>query len=159
MERGLMPDNDSMDSSEPNDLRESSPGKAAWPRPMFETLVWRAIRLRCPRCGQGKLFRGLIKMNANCSHCQFQFERPAGFYLGSMYINYGLTAWITTASFIIGRFWFGIPGSTLVWPLSAFCLIFPTFFFRYARALWLVLDCQFDRSVLNETSDQKDDVE
>lgn len=154
-----MSDNDPIHSNEPEASKDPARGTTQWPRPMFETLVWRAIRLRCPRCGQGKLFRGLIKMNPSCSHCQFNFERPAGFYLGSMYINYGLTAWIVTIAFLIGRFWFGIPGSTLVWPLSAFCLIFPTFFFRYARALWLVLDCQFDRSVLSETPDSEDDSE
>lgn len=151
-----MPENTPTDPTGEETSNEPAPGNSRWPRPTFETLVWRGLRLRCPRCGQGKLFCGIIKMNGACPHCHFKFERPPGFYLGSTYINYGLTAWITTAAFMIGRFRFNIPGSTLVWPLAAFCLIFPPLFFRHARSLWLVLDCQFDSSVLNEDPERQE---
>lgn len=34
-----------------------------WPR------LWRGMKLRCPRCGQGKLFRSYLKPVACCSNC------------------------------------------------------------------------------------------
>ncbi|WP_437223906.1 DUF983 domain-containing protein [Planctomicrobium sp. SH661] len=131
------------------------PQTRQWPRPQFETLMARAFRLRCPRCGEGKLFRGWFQMNDRCPVCNFQIERPAGYYLGSMYVNYGTTAWITTIAFMVGRLGFKIPGQILIWPLAAFCLIFPALFFRHARAFWLALDCQFDSNVLNEDQEHE----
>lgn len=138
--------------SEPNSDQGSGsdfhPPRRSYPQ--FETLFYRAICLKCPRCGKGNLFKRWFSMNERCPVCNLLINRPDGFYLGSMYINYGATAWITTISFMIGRLYFNIPGQKLLWPLAAFCLVFPTLFFRRARALWLALDCQFDRATLDE---------
>jgi len=39
--------------------------------------VWasmkRGFRGRCPRCGEGKLFRAFLKVDANCSVCNLDF--------------------------------------------------------------------------------------
>ena len=35
-----------------------------WPR------LWRGMKLRCPRCGDGKLFRAYLKPVKHCSTCQ-----------------------------------------------------------------------------------------
>ena len=107
--------------------------------------VFRGISLRCPTCGSGRLFRNLFQMNTHCSECEFRFARPAGYYLGSAYINYGFTAFITTASYVVLLFGVGIPKERLLPAALAFCLIFPLVFFRFARSLWLSLDCFFDR--------------
>lgn len=120
------------------------------PRPQFETLLWRGLRLRCPRCGEGHLFRGLIRMPKRCPVCGLLFDRAPGYYLGSTYINYGATALTTTAVFIIGRIYLHVPTRLLIWPLAIFCLLFPLLMFRHARGLWLALDCQFDSSVLED---------
>lgn len=89
-------------------------------------------------------------MRPHCPVCNFDYVREPGFYLGSIYVNYGLTALFTTISFLLLRFKFGYESREIVMPLAAFCIIFPTMFFRYARALWLALDCIFDRSTLAE---------
>jgi hypothetical protein len=34
----------------------------------------------------------------------------------------------------------------MLWPLAAFCVFFPLWFFRYARSLWLAFDEYFDPS-------------
>ena len=129
----------------------AEPDETPWTRPAPETILFRALRLRCPRCGEGNLFQGWFHMSETCQHCQFVIQRPAGYYLGSTYINYGITAIIVTAAFLIGRFGFHLSSDQLLIPLMVFCLIFPVLLFRHARALWLALDCQFDRSVLEET--------
>ncbi|WP_437185858.1 DUF983 domain-containing protein [Planctomicrobium sp. SH668] len=122
-------------------------------RPTSETLLWRAFQLRCPRCGAGKLFSGLFRMNTRCSECNFLFDRGPGYYLGSMYVNYGLTAWITTIVFVVCKIWFELPLVPLMWGMGTFCLVFPTLFFRHARAYWLALDCQLDPDVLSDTAE------
>lgn len=119
-------------------------------RPSDGTILLRAARLRCPRCGQGHLFTGLFRMHRCCRHCGLTFLREPGYYLGSIYINYGLTALIVTFSYVIGRFALNVPTQYLVWPLVLFCLVFPILIFRHARAFWLALDCRMDHSVLGE---------
>jgi uncharacterized protein (DUF983 family) len=118
------------------------------PRPAVETLIGRALRLRCPRCGTGKLFIGWFTMPERCSECRLKFERAPGYYLVSAYINYGLTAVLIIALYFALHFGAGWTNRQLTIPLVAVCVVFPLFSFRYARALWLALDCHFDRSVL-----------
>jgi uncharacterized protein (DUF983 family) len=37
------------------------------------TALKRGFRCRCPRCGQGKLFRAFLKVDNNCSVCGLDF--------------------------------------------------------------------------------------
>jgi uncharacterized protein (DUF983 family) len=110
----------------------------------LRTLIYRALRLRCPRCGEGKLFSSWIKMPPECSHCGLKFDREPGYYLGSIYFNYGLTAVITMVLFFGLYFLAGIPAESMKWPLGIFCIVFPLWFFRYARSLWLGFDVFWD---------------
>lgn len=103
------------------------------------------LRLRCPRCGLSKLFEGLFRMSACCEHCGLDIRRKPGYYLGSTYVNYGLTTLILVATFVSLRFGLRVPSESLVAPLAAFCVIFPLLFFRHARALWLGMDTLIDQ--------------
>lgn len=106
----------------------------------------RAKSLQCPMCGKGKLFSGLLRMEKTCQRCGFRFERDPGYFLGSTYINYGLTTLLTTWTYIVLHFVIGIGKGWLIPGLATFCVIFPVVFFRYARSLWLSFDCYFDRT-------------
>ena len=110
------------------------------------TVLSRASGLKCPLCGKGHLFDSWIKMKTTCERCGFRFERDPGYFLGSTYINYGLTTFLTTWSYIAVRFVMGIEQRWLIPGLATFCIIFPLVFFRYARSLWLAFDCYFDRT-------------
>src|SRR6516165_5952066 len=35
---------------------------------------WRGFRGRCPRCGEGKLFRAFLKVDNNCPACGLDFS-------------------------------------------------------------------------------------
>lgn len=133
-----------------NQHHASDSSSSGLPRPPYEVLLKRGLRLRCPRCGEGKLFTGFMRMHERCPLCGLRFQRGPGYYLGSTYINYGLTAGIVTVAFLVGRLMFNIPGRILLWPLFAICLIFPLLIFQRARALWLVMDCHLDKSVLED---------
>ena len=114
----------------------------------FGTAVGRAVKLRCPRCGRGKLFRGLLRMNEQCENCGFRYERGPGYFLGSAYINYAVTAVLLTLGYVVLHFGLRMSNRALLAPLVVFCVLFPLVFFRYARSLWLAMDCYFDRSNL-----------
>ncbi len=106
----------------------------------FFRLFVRACRLRCPFCGHGKLFRGWLTMNANCDFCGKEFEREPGFFLGSIYFNYGLTALIVTVLYPVILFLGWMSNGALLLTTLVFCILFPIWFFRYARSLWLGFD-------------------
>lgn len=116
------------------------------PPETFSQALSRGTSLKCPLCGEGPLFKHWMKMEAFCSTCGFKFERDPGYFLGSTYINYGLTTILTTWSYIMLHFVMGIDKKWLIPGLATFSIIFPLVFFRYARSLWLSFDCYFDRT-------------
>jgi uncharacterized protein (DUF983 family) len=110
-------------------------------------LLFRAVRLRCPACGRAPVFRGWFSMHENCAHCGRKFNRDPGYMLGSIYFNYGVTAMIVLVAYF--SFYFSellTPNQSLAL-LTAFSIVFPLWFFRYARALWMALDELFDPQV------------
>ena len=106
----------------------------------FLTLLSRALRLRCPLCGQGRLFRGWLRMNQECPNCGVKFEREPGFFLGSIYINYGLTALIVAIVYPILLFQRHVPETPLLIGAVTFTVVFPILLFPWARSLWLGFD-------------------
>jgi len=92
----------------------------------------------------------MISMSPSCEVCGFRYERGPGYFLGSTYINYGLTTLLTTWTYIVCRFVLEIDQKALIPGLVCFCVVFPILFFRYARSLWLSLDCYFDKEGASE---------
>ena len=136
----------------------AAPEERLTPRPPLDQLIGRALRLRCPRCGVGRLFLGWFTMPARCEHCPLKYERAPGYFLGAAYINYGIIALGSTLAFTSLRFGFNVPTETLRYPLLAFCVLLPLYTFRYARAVWLALDAHFDASVLADETAEDDDL-
>lgn len=105
----------------------------------------RAARLRCPDCGGTKLFSGPFRMRCECDVCGLKFLPEPGFYLGSIYVNYGLTALLVMAVYF--ALW-ALTSLSDEWRLGiamVVCVLFPLWFFRYARSIWLAFDRYFDR--------------
>jgi uncharacterized protein (DUF983 family) len=109
----------------------------------WSTIGW-CLALRCPRCGREKLFRGWFQMHERCGPCGLAFHREPGFYLGSIYFNYGLTALVVTLAYVILFAAGWRPATGTLAALAAYCGLFPLWFFRYARALWLGFDQYWD---------------
>lgn len=91
-------------------------------------------------------------MYQNCPNCKLLYERDPGYFLGSTYINYGCTALILTASYLVLHFILGIENRSLLWPLVTFVVLFPMLIFRYARSFWLALDRFVDPDDPDETN-------
>ena len=106
-------------------------------------LLGRSLRLKCCLCGQGRLFRNWFGMHPSCSDCGHVYEREPGYFLGSVYINYGLTSLIICTLYPILRFSNTVSPRILLVSATVFMLAFPIWFFRYARSLW----CAFDELV------------
>jgi uncharacterized protein (DUF983 family) len=106
----------------------------------FFTLLGRALRLKCPLCGRGNLFRGWLAMHRECPSCGVKFEREPGFFLGSIYINYGLTALIVAIAYPVLLFGGYVAETPLLIAALAFVVLFPILLFPWARSLWLGFD-------------------
>ena len=80
-----------------------------------------------------------------CALCGLRFERAQGYFVGAIYINYAVTAVLTLGLFFL--LWGLTALSTaaelaLVLPLV---IVFPLWFFRYSRSLWLALEWLINR--------------
>jgi uncharacterized protein (DUF983 family) len=113
-------------------------------KPSYATLIGRALRLRCPACGRAKLFRNWISMNDPCPECGRKFDRAPGYLLGAIYFNYGVTALLVVACYFSLFLTGTLTARQLLWTLTAFSVLFPLWFFRYARALWIAFDERWD---------------
>jgi hypothetical protein len=83
-------------------------------------------------------------MNDRCPACDLRYEREPGYFLGSIYINYGLTALLVTIGFYALYFSHVVSPQAALWIVTVFALVFPIWFFRYSRSLWLGFDQFWD---------------
>jgi uncharacterized protein (DUF983 family) len=98
------------------------------------------LRLRCPRCGVGPLFRGPFRMLHNCGACHLRFEREPGYFIGAIYLNYAATVGIAVAGFFLLERYARLTLSPQLALWGTFCILFPLWIYRYTKALWLALD-------------------
>ena len=124
--------------------------------PSYIRGILRSYRLRCPICGQGRLFRGWFAMNERCEGCGLKYNRAPGYFLGSIYINYGLTAVLVTIGYFGMYFGTDVDPTEILWWMVALSVIFPACFFRYARSLWMAIDMFWDPPSDEETPTRQD---
>jgi uncharacterized protein (DUF983 family) len=110
----------------------------------FVVLLYRAARLRCPACGQARIFRGWFAMNESCPACGRRFQRDAGYFLGSIYFNYAVTGLLVVVMYFAMYFGDVLTNEQRLGVLAVFVVVFPAWFFRYARALWMAADEYLD---------------
>ncbi len=113
--------------------------KRRQPDSRFETIV-RVAQLRCPACGIGPLFQGLFAMAPECGRCGYSYKREPGFYLGSIYINYGVTAICTILLYALMVMGLGASHERALVVSLVVAVVLPIVLFRWARALLLALD-------------------
>lgn len=83
-------------------------------------------------------------MNQACEACGITFQREPGFFLGAIYFNYGLTSISVAVAYPLMMFFGGWDKATRIAVTLTFAVLFPLWFFRYARSLWLALDQLID---------------
>ena len=79
-------------------------------------------------------------MVPRCPVCGLTFERETGYFIGAIYINYGLTVGLAVGATSPSRRWFAPPPGWQVAVWGTFAVLFPLWSFRYSKALWLALD-------------------
>jgi uncharacterized protein (DUF983 family) len=113
------------------------------------TALLSILKQRCPRCRAGRIFRGSIfrgfpKMYERCEVCDLKYEREAGYFLGAMYISYGLA--LGTIAIIAALLW-SVTSWSIVKDIAWAAILFLPFapsLTLFARVLWIYLDQTVD---------------
>ena len=83
-------------------------------------------------------------MHERCATCGLVFEREQGYFVGAIYVNYAVTVGIAMMGYLV--LWacttISTAGQLALW--VPFVVIFPLWFFRYSRSLWLAIAYLFD---------------
>jgi uncharacterized protein (DUF983 family) len=108
----------------------------SFPEGYAKMVILRGLRLRCPVCGQGKLFRTYFRMYDNCSCCGVGFAREHGQWVGSLDINTFLVAFILMVGVAFGPDW-SLPVSLAVYGGAA--ILVPLATFRFSRGVWTAI--------------------
>ena len=98
------------------------------------------VGLRCPVCAEGKPFVGVLNVDEHCAVCGYRFRRESGYFVGSIYFNYAATAGIAIAGYFGLEIVLGMTFRAQIGIWLTFTAVFPFWFLRYARSLWMALD-------------------
>ncbi|MGZ4822882.1 MAG: DUF983 domain-containing protein [Terriglobales bacterium] len=119
---------------------------------MTKTLppAWKGIVLGlCPRCRRGpifngSIFRGFPRMHRACPVCDLRYEREPGYFLGAMYISYGLAVPLMVLFFLL--FWRLTEWRFTTLMLASFLALLPFTpgLTLLSRVLWIYLDQKID---------------
>lgn len=104
----------------------------------FGQVLGRSLRLRCPSCGGDRIFTGLLGVKERCAACGFNCRPEGGYYIGAIYINYGLTAAVALS--IATPFAYADKLLAGVLIASAVAVGVAVSCFQLCRSLWLGID-------------------
>ena len=103
-------------------------------------VLGRAIRLKCPSCGQMAIFKSFLAINKSCANCGFAFQPEPGFYVGAIYINVAITYFLILGAFFISLIFSWAITDFTFFTMVALAAIVPVSCFRWSRSFWLALN-------------------
>ena len=79
-------------------------------------------------------------MRSECALCGLRFERAQGYWVGAIYVNYAVTATLALGGYFVlwARTDLSTGAQLAIW--LPFLVVFPLWFFRYSRSLWLAVE-------------------
>ncbi len=107
------------------------------------------LRQLCPHCRRSRIFRrsifrGFPKMHEFCPGCGLKFEREQGYFLGAMYISYGIALVMVVGFAALLWYFTRWPvDKAALWAFLAFLPFIPTVTL-FSRVVWIYLDQSID---------------
>ncbi|HET7469558.1 MAG TPA: DUF983 domain-containing protein [Gemmatimonadales bacterium] len=118
-------------------------------------LFGRALRLRCPNCGQSHLFTSWLRMRERCPVCGLKTERgDEGYQVGSYMFNIVASELLFAALFIatIALTWPTPPWTLLEYGGIGLMILAPFVFFPFSKTVFLAFDLIFRPAAHDELS-------
>ena len=103
-------------------------------------ILVRGLKLRCPDCGLGRLYRSPFHMNARCEYCDLVYEREQGYFVGAIYINVIGTESLLLGTLLVYALITANISQNLLTGLIVLALTLPLLFFHHSRSLWMAVD-------------------
>ena len=104
--------------------------------------IKRGLRLRCPQCGEGRMFKPW-DMLKRCSSCSLRFDRGEhDYFIGAYTINLIIAELAVAGGLVVGILvtWPNVPWNLLTWVLLPVAILLPLLTFPFSRSLWLAID-------------------
>jgi uncharacterized protein (DUF983 family) len=112
----------------------------------FRSFLAQVFRETCPNCGKGHVFlpsQGILKlpiMLDKCDSCAYRFDREPGYFIGALYISYGLAVLEGILVFFAGVLFFPALSSTWqILSVLAIIIICAKKNYKLARILYIHL--------------------
>lgn len=111
-----------------------------------KSLAWRIMTEKCPNCGKGAIFAErkrvfeLPEMKERCDDCGYLYHREPGYFLGAMYVSYGLAVLQGLAAFLACYFFFPqLPTLAVCFIILGTILLFSIRNFRISRVVYMYI--------------------
>jgi len=90
------------------------------------------------------IYTGFPRMHELCTKCGLKFEREQGYFLGAMYISYGLALMtIVAIALLLWAFTAWSMQKIVLWAILLFLPLAPALTL-FSRVLWIYLDRTID---------------
>jgi uncharacterized protein (DUF983 family) len=102
------------------------------------------LKEKCPHCGNGQVYEKnqkwfrLPAMKEECEACHYRYDREPGYFIGAMYLSYGLAVLEGIITFLICHFAF--PGMATIWKpvlIMMVILLFAMKNFKLSRVIYM----------------------
>ena len=107
----------------------------------------RAVRLRCPSCGRGRVMASWFRICERCPACGLRYERDEEneYWLGAYTLNFIVTEVVFAAGLLVVLVltWPDPPWTAILWGGGAQMILTPIVFYPSSKALWLAIDLMF----------------
>lgn len=118
-------------------------------------LLGRAVRLRCPNCGESPVLASWGTVNQRCATCHFRFERSSdSYFTGAMFFNLITAEFLFAVGFGLAIIlsWPRINWDYIMYGAVGGMAIMPILLYPFSKVLYLTVDT-FMRPVRPEECD------
>lgn len=113
---------------------------------VVQRLLRAAVRRRCPRCDEGRIWDGWFKLRRTCDRCGFVADRDEPDYFIGAYLVNLIVAELVVAiacALIVLATWPTTPWTAVLWAGAAAAIIAPLLFYPLTVTFWLAVDVYF----------------
>jgi uncharacterized protein (DUF983 family) len=107
----------------------------------------------CPKCFQGKVMQGLMKIHHQCPSCGFVIQKEEGYFIGAMIAAYFFSFFTAIPVFLIGYFLLESNLAVLTVICCVLIALLGPLFYRIAVLFWLWLETNLQSKL--DAADEK----
>ncbi len=98
------------------------------------------LKLKCPHCLEGDVFRKPFSMYPFCPNCSIEYEREQGYFMMAVFVGYIMGFFIVMP--VLGLMYLTVRPPMMTYLIGSVVTLLLTIplIFHYARVVWMHLD-------------------